>query len=100
MNRVKFVVALAALSLAAGFAQAQSFKPGQQMTIEGQVSKVLEPGMFLITSGNETVLIYSTSRLARDVVTGSRLRVSGHVPKDWMRLSKNELHADSMLLDP
>jgi len=100
MIRVKFVVAIAALSLAASFAQAQSFEPGQQMVIEGRVSKVLEPGMFLVNSGNDVVLVYATSRISKDVVAGSRLRVSGRVPNDWMRLSKNELNADSMLIDP
>jgi hypothetical protein len=101
MNTLKFGLAttMTALMLAvSGFAAAQStisqtVTPREQV-IEGQVSGVLEPGVFWVQqAGSDKVLVYASVEQARNVRTGDQVKVRGTVPRDWVKLAAHELNA-------
>lgn len=92
----KFGLAATLLVAATGFATAQDVEAGRERVVEGQVSSVIEPGLFWVQQGNDKVLVYATAEQARLVRAGSTVKVRGVVPKDWMRLAANELNASAV----
>lgn len=97
MNTVKKFGLVATLLVAAtGFATAQTFEAGRELVVEGQVSSVIEPGLFWVGQGNDKVLIYASAEQSRQVRAGAMVKVRGTVPKDWMRLAANELNASAV----
>lgn len=102
MNTLKFGLAATMTSLmlaVSGFAAAQSSTISQTVTpreqvIEGQVSGVLEPGVFWVQqAGSDKVLVYASAEQARNVRTGDQVKVRGTVPRDWVKLAAHELNA-------
>jgi predicted extracellular nuclease len=96
MNTLKF--GLAALLLAAsGFAAAQQSSVKREQVIEGQVSGVLQPGMFWVQQlGSNKVLVYASAEQARNVRMGDQVKVRGTVPRDWVKLAAHELNAQAI----
>ncbi len=63
-------------------------------TIEGQIGKFLEPGLFwLLGNDGVKVLVYSTGEATKNLRSGQAVRVTGLAPLDWARLADQELNA-------
>lgn len=92
MNIVKST--LAALLLAASSAAIAYSPTAGEQVIEGEISGVLEPGVFwLQQAGSDKVLVYASAEQARNLRIGDQVKVRGTVPRDWVRLAAHELNA-------
>ena len=96
MNTLKFGLVAAMLVAASGFSAAQSFEAGRELVVQGQVSSVMDSGMFWVQQGTDKVLVYASAEQSRNVRTGEFVKVRGVVPKDWMKLARNELTATAV----
>lgn len=88
---------LLAATLAFGTtAHSLEFKPGAELLLTGQVSKILPDQMFFMQVDDQRVLVYANARQLHGVRSGVRVSVRGTVPRDWVKLASNELHAISV----
>lgn len=66
-------------------------------TIEGQIGKFLEPGLFwLMGNDGVKVLVYTNGEATKNLRIGQSVRVTGLAPLDWARLADQELNARSI----
>lgn len=67
---------------------------GNDEVLTGRVLEVLPQQMLLVQSGTRRVLVYAQQGAGGlDLRPGLAIRIEGQVPRDWLRLSQDELQA-------
>lgn len=61
--------------------------------LTGRVAEILPQQMLVLEAGERRVLVYSNARDMAELSVGSTVRIEGQVPRDWLRLSRDELQA-------
>ena len=91
------VIVLFAASTSIVSAAPSRINPAQ--TLEGQIGKFLEPGLFWLTEKDGTrTLVYSDGESTKSFKSGQNVRVTGTQPLDWARLAESELSAQKIEL--
>lgn len=84
---------LAAVLTTATHAYALDLPPGSEQTLTGQVSDLQDSRTFILTTGEDRVLVYARTEHVAAVRVGSTVQVRGKVPTDWLKLAALELQA-------